>query len=100
MIGGCTVDELQERMENSEFNDWIAWAKIRGMFGEERADLRIGQLCALVENLAFAYRGQKGNAKATDFMPFYEKPKPNPATAEQTREQVEALQQVFGVEEG
>jgi hypothetical protein len=100
LIGGVTVAELQERMSGQEFLDWIAWAKIRGMFGEERADLRNGLLCALLVNVATAFAGKTGKAKATDYMPYYEKPKPDPTDVAETKKQIQALESVFGVREG
>ncbi len=88
--------ELQERMGSAEFADWMAWARIRGTFGEERADLRNGILCSLLVNVATAFSGKRGKAKATDFMPYHREPERKPATVQQQREAVEVLQQVFG----
>lgn len=87
-------------MERDEFKDWMAWASIRGMFGEQRGDMRNGMLCALVKNLALAMCGQKPTAKATDFMPFHETPKADPKKQANIKAQIENLQDVLGVKEG
>lgn len=87
-------------MDSQEFVRWKIWEKIRGVFGETRGDLRNGMLCALLINLMTAMNGKTGKAKPSDFMPFFEKEKPKPATVEQTKQQIEVLQQVFGVAEG
>lgn len=87
-------------MSSAEFDEWIVWAKIRGVFGEERGDLRNGILCALLVNVATAMSGKAGKAKPSEFMPFREKPKRDPEKERDIKQQVEVLQQVFGVKEG
>lgn len=75
----------------------MAWARIRGVIGETRGDLRHGMLCSLIVNLVSAvYCGKSGKAKATQFMPFYEEPKEDPVQAERVKEQIGVLSQVFG----
>jgi hypothetical protein len=68
-IGGCTVDELKERMSYAEALDWQSYI-------ERRGNLNIGMrleagfaLIAMVINRALG-----GNASLTDFMPHYEQP--------------------------
>ena len=98
MLGGATVAEWQERMSSEEFNHWIACAKIRGPFSEERADIRNRMLCAMMVNVATAFAGKPGKAKPSDYMPFREKPKQKPETVAHVKEQIQVLQQVFGRE--
>ena len=45
-----TVKEAQRRINSDEFGWWMAYDRIEP-FGEERADLRIAQLCALIANI-------------------------------------------------
>ena len=82
-------------MDSQEFARWMVWAKLRGGFGETRADLRIGQLCALVANIASAFGGKDGTAKATDFLLYDDKPKPKPDMVEHTKQQIEILSKVL-----
>ena len=100
LIGGCTVAELQERMTADEFAEWLAWSKIRGVFGEQRADLRNGILCALLVNVATAMAGKRGKAKPSDYMPFLEKVNPQPDRQRAVIEQVRMLEGLLGVQEG
>jgi len=63
------VCEAQERIDSYEFSEWCAYFSLEP-FGEERGDIRIAQLCALVAN-AVGVKGRK--SKPEDFMPFSEK---------------------------
>lgn len=100
LLGGCTVAELQERMDSGEFSRWIAWSRIRGAFGEDRGDLRNGILCALLSNVASAFGGQKGKAKPSDFMPFHKEPEKPAERVEQTKQHIKLIEQLLGVKEG
>jgi hypothetical protein len=68
-IGGCTVDELKERMSYAEALDWQEYLRRHG-------SMNIGMrleagfaLIAMVINRALG-----GHATLTDFMPHYEQP--------------------------
>jgi hypothetical protein len=62
-----TVAECQERVSAEEFREWIAFYKFNP-WGEERDDLRIGNLTALTANI----HRRKGarEFKASDFILF------------------------------
>jgi hypothetical protein len=101
LLGGATVAEMQQRMDSREFARWMIWAKLRGGFGEGRADMRNGLLCALLVNIASGFGGKKGTAKPTDFLLFDENPhKRDPETVEQTKQQIEILSKVLKAKPG
>lgn len=66
---GCTVAELQERMDAREFAEWMAFAQFGPISPEalaERADLRSGDVAAMLFN---TNRSKSQRAlKATDFV--------------------------------
>lgn len=65
---GCPVREAQTRCTHAEFLEWCAFYSIQP-WGEERADLRIAQLCSIVANVA---KGKKGRPfKPSEFMPRF-----------------------------
>lgn len=75
----------------------MVWRRIRGIQGEERADLRNGMLCSLLVNMATRiWAGKKGTSKATDHMPYYEKPAEEPMSTKQMKEQVEVIRSMLG----
>lgn len=47
---GCTVRELQARMDSAEFTEWQAFDALEPI-GERRADLRMALLCQLIANI-------------------------------------------------
>ncbi|TVQ59920.1 MAG: hypothetical protein EA379_09575 [Phycisphaerales bacterium] len=55
-------------MSSHELSEWAAFVRVEGPFGEERADVRIAQLCALVQNLLSGKRSRL--ARITDFLLF------------------------------
>lgn len=64
---GCTIRELEARMDSREFSEWMAYYSIEP-WGEDRADLRTGILASLTANI-----NRKKNAKPyspVDFMPY------------------------------
>ena len=67
---GKTVKEAQEGMTSREFAEWAAYYDLEP-FGERRADLRAGRICATFANVM-------GGGKATpaDFMPSFEPAQP------------------------
>lgn len=58
-------------MSSSELTEWMAFDSI-DPFGEQRADLRSGILCATVANHSMSR--PKKPVRPVDFMPFAEKP--------------------------
>jgi len=89
-IGGCTVQELQNRMTASEFQDWKAFYLLEP-FGSLRDDHRAGTIAAVVANV----HKKKGTTsyKATDFFPPYQ---PRVQEWQDQLRIVEMLNQVFG----
>lgn len=64
---GCTIRELQARMDSREFSEWMAYYGIEP-WGEDRADLRSGILASITANI-----NRKKNTKPyspIDFMPY------------------------------
>lgn len=96
LLGGKSVKQWQAEMDSAEFSNWLAWTRIRGVFGEERADLRNGILCAHLLNIAVAKTGKDGKAKPADYMPFLEREEPKPQTVEQIKSTVGLLQELVG----
>ncbi len=47
---GCTVAELQGRMDSAEFTQWQAFDELEP-FGSRMVDLAVGQLATLVANI-------------------------------------------------
>jgi len=67
-LWGCPKREAKERCTAREFYEWVAYYRMNP-WGEERADLRTGIVCALTANV---HRGKNGKAyKPTDFLPKY-----------------------------
>lgn len=82
-----TLAELGRRMSVAEFRLWRA-EYAREPWGEMRADLRAGTVAATVANYAGKMRDKAAPAaRATEFMPFLERP-PEPA-AEQSQSPAE-----------
>ena len=67
---GRTLAELRSVLTYAEFQEWFLYYQIEP-WGQERADLRAGQICATVAN--FAGKTLADNAeklKPLDFMPY------------------------------
>ena len=62
-----TVRQLLDSISSSELSEWMAFDAIEP-FGEPRADLRAGLVCASVVNHSMA--PPKEPARPLDFMPF------------------------------
>lgn len=60
-----TVEEMLERMSSRELTEWRAYWEIEP-WGEERADLRVGTLSAIVANVARG-KGQRPFSPADFF---------------------------------
>ena len=63
--------ELLGRLDSREFAEWMAFYRM-DPWGEERADVRMAQLCAMYANVNKGKRGKQ--YKIEDFMLFAEKP--------------------------
>lgn len=76
---GCTIRELEARMDSREFAEWEAYFAIEP-WGEERADLRAALLTCLTANL----NRKKGAPpyRPADFMPYREPEKQETKDAE------------------
>lgn len=64
-IGGTTVAELRDRLEYSEFLEWIAFAQHEPI-GNARRDTQFAMLMAVIVNLWSEKR-----ANPADFLPDY-----------------------------
>ena len=67
---GCTVRELQQRMDSREFSEWLAFNQLDPI-GAWRADLNSATVCAVIG----AAHGGKG--RIADYMPEFD-PKERP----------------------
>jgi hypothetical protein len=72
-----TVEEMLERMSWQEFLEWQEYYGLEP-FGEERADLRSGIVASVLANVNRDPKKRSKPFEPTDFMPYYEKPKPSP----------------------
>ncbi|MGW1278011.1 phage tail assembly protein T [Streptomyces tsukubensis] len=64
-----TVRELLARCDSAELTEWIAYERITGVLGAERADILHGILAATVSNTA---RGKGRKATPRDFIPHWD----------------------------
>ena len=78
-------------IDSRELSEWLAFYSLEP-FGEERADLRSAQICAVNANLHGGKRSKK--YKIADFMPFHQ-PEKITDPAEQERH-LEALTRSMG----
>lgn len=67
-IGGCTVAELQSRMGQSEFMDWIAYYAVEP-FGGVRGDVQTAILASLIANANRNPKKQPRAFKPAQFLP-------------------------------
>lgn len=68
---GRPVRELLYTIGSDELTDWMAYDRIQP-FGDDRADLRVAILSALIANIHRPTKGAGSNRtfKPRDFMPF------------------------------
>ena len=78
-LGRADVAQLQREISSREFAEWLAFYRLEP-FGEERADLRMAVLAALIANVN---RNPKKRRVFTpeDFMPKFEPPSDSPRGA-------------------
>lgn len=69
---GRTVPEMLGSMSYDELIDWTLYAKAEP-FGEERADFRMAQLCALTANLQRDPKQRPEAWTVQDFMPDFDR---------------------------
>lgn len=62
---GCTVSELQDRIEYSEFVEWIAFYEAEP-FGESRTEIQTAMLAAVISNVNRSKKSKK--VKPSDFL--------------------------------
>lgn len=68
-VGGRTVAEARERMQYTEFLDWLAYRRMRGSLSMPN---RLESGFALIASLISRACG--GNASPADFMPHMDQP--------------------------
>jgi len=88
------VGELLRRIDSRELTEWMAYERVAGPLGPERADLHAAIVAATVAN---AMRGKKGRPfKPADFMPQWDRPSPVEQTGDDHLRIVKQLQAAFG----
>ena len=68
---------MLERMTWGELLEWREFYALEP-WGDERADLRSGIVASILANTNRDPKKRPQPFEPTDFMPFYEKPKPSP----------------------
>jgi hypothetical protein len=84
-----SVAEAQARISAREFAEWIAYYGM-SPFGPQRDDIRSGVLGA---SLASMWAKKGSRLKASDFMPDFEKSKPE--NRQESQEQIWAKLRIF-----
>ena len=80
------VSELLSRVTSTELAEWLAYEKVTGTLGTERADLHAGIVASTIAN---ANRGKgKRVAKVSEFTPKWDKP------VQSWREQLAVVKQI------
>jgi len=85
---GVTVQDLLVRISSSELTEWMAYYQMEP-FGEERADLRSAIVASVTANAA-----SKRRFKPADFMPRFDRPKPQSEGS--MRQMFQAAAKAFG----
>lgn len=88
-----TVRQLLANLDSAELTEWRAFDRIEPM-GEYRADLRAGIVSATVAN--YGPRDLREPRKASDFMPFLERPEDQPILLADPDAQSELILGAFG----
>ena len=68
-----SVAEAQSRISSREFAEWMAFYRLEP-FGEERADLRMAILAAVIANANRDPKQRKQPYEPKDFMPQFDQP--------------------------
>lgn len=69
-MGEVDVDALLARLSSRQISEWMAYYTL-DPFGEERADLRMGMLMALIANVNRDPQKRKEAYTAEEFMPKF-----------------------------
>ena len=72
-LGVPNVDRMLESISGRQLAEWMAYARLEP-FGEERADLRMAILAALIANVNRDPKKKSSPYEVSDFMPKFEKP--------------------------
>ena len=92
-----SVRQLLASMDSCEITEWIAYDQLEP-FGEQREDLRVGQICSTVANHSFSPPTKP--RKPTDYMLFAQadQPETQPTLLKDAKAQSDLIRQViFGV---
>lgn len=66
---GMTVERLGQEVSSHELSEWMAYEKVEGPLGDERADYLSGTIAATLANI---HRRKNAPAYSVfDFMPFH-----------------------------
>ena len=94
-LGYANPDAMRANMPYRVWRGWVDYSRLEP-FGEERADLRMAQLAAIMANAWMRKKGQRAY-KVHDFMfDFDGKPRTQQRTAEELAGKVMFLNQLFG----
>lgn len=70
-MGEPNVDAMLRKISSRQLTEWMAFSKLEP-FGEERADLRMGILAALIANVNRDPKKQPAPYEPDDFMPNFD----------------------------
>ena len=87
-----TVAELLARISAAELTDWLAFERIAGPLGPDRADVQAGIVASTIANVNRGKRGRK--YKPADFIPQWSRP--GARTPQQMRTKLIELTRRFG----
>jgi hypothetical protein len=89
-----TVGELLARIDSRELTAWMAYERVAGPLGPERADM---QAAIIASTIANANRGKRGRAfKPEDFIPKWDQIRPQQQTEQDHLRLVQALNRAMG----
>lgn len=93
-VGSVDVDALLCSISSRQLTEWMAYASIEP-FGEERADLRMAIVAALIANANRDPDKRREPFTPADFMPHFEAEQPAEPERKQTWQQQKAIMQAF-----
>ena len=80
-------------------DEWMAYSQIEP-FGEMRAELRNGELCALLANLKRDTKRKATPFRASDFMHYLDEPRPaKKQSIEEQKQLMISIAKAFGAKE-
>ena len=90
-----SVRQLLASLDSSEITEWIAYDQLEP-FGEQREDLRVGQICSTVANHSFS--PPKKPHRPSDYMLFSPERQDKPVLLQDPKAQSDLIRQaLFGV---